>query len=329
MAASIHRAKSWQQPGLEETPEWAFLNRRQLLKKLGHGAAIGGLAMAGGLSGASMRQAVASEDPSAGLYPAKPNLAYRLDRELTPEDINSTYNNFYEFGSHKQIARAAQALRVRPWTVTIDGMVEQPMELGIDDLLAKMDLEERLYRHRCVEAWSMTIPWSGFPLKALVEMAQPLSSAKYVRMETFLDRSMASGQNQFWYPWPYVEGMTIDEAVNELSFMVTGAYGKPLAKQFGSPLRLALPWKYGFKSIKSVVKISFTEERPVSFWEEVAANEYGFWANVNPEVPHPRWSQAQERILHTGEKVPTLLFNGYSEQVAHLYEGLEGEKLYM
>lgn len=322
MVANIICRKSWELAGLSETPESAFLNRRQLM------TGIAALSAVGGMGGFSAGAAFAAEDPSAGLYPFKRNEAFKLDRDLTPEDTNSTYNNFYEFGSHKQISKAAQSLRIRPWTLTIDGLVEKPMELGIDDLIAKMPLEERLYRHRCVEAWSMTIPWSGFTLKSLVEMAKPLSDAKYVRFETFLDKSMASGQGQSWYPWPYVEGVTIEEATNDLAFMVTGAYGKPLAKQFGSPLRLALPWKYGFKSIKSIVKISFTNEAPKSFWQSVGPTEYGFYANVNPKVPHKRWSQATERVLHTGDRVPTLLFNGYGEQVADLYKGMEDQKIW-
>jgi sulfoxide reductase catalytic subunit YedY len=248
---------------------------------------------------------------------------------LTPEKIATTYNNFYEFGSHKQIWQAAQDLRIRPWEVKIDGLVEKEITVGIDDLLAKMPLEERLYRHRCVEAWSMDVPWSGFAMKALVEFAKPLGSAKYVRMETFHDKDMAPGQRQFWYPWPYTEGVTMAEATNELAFLVTGMYGKPVPKQNGAPLRLALPWKYGFKSVKSIVHFSFTEERPKTFWEEIAANEYGFWANVNPEVPHPRWTQARETSITTGEKVPTRLYNGYGEFVAHLYEDLGKERLYM
>lgn len=175
----------------------------------------------------------------------------------------------------------------------------------------------------------MTIPWTGFPLKALVDWAKPLSSATYVRFETFMDPDMAPGQNQFWYPWPYVEGLTMKEAANDLAFMVMGAYGKTLINPHGAPLRLAVPWKYGFKSIKSIVKVTFTDERPLSLWQQLQPSEYGFWANVNPEVPHPRWSQADERVLHTGERVPTLPFNGYAEHVAGLYEGLEGEPLYM
>jgi sulfoxide reductase catalytic subunit YedY len=257
------------------------------------------------------------------------NLRYRLDREISPAELATTYNNYYEFGSSKTIWKNAQALPIRPWMVTIDGLVEKPIEIGVDDLLAKMPLEERLYRHRCVEAWSMAVPWSGFPLKALVELAKPLASAKYLRMVSFNDPEVASGQKAPWYPWPYVEGLTMAEATNELAFMATGVYGKPMPKQNGAPLRLAAPWKYGFKSTKGIVRFEFSETRPVSFWEEIQASEYGFWANVNPEVPHPRWSQASERVLGSGERVPTLLYNGYGEFVADLYQGMKGERLFM
>jgi sulfoxide reductase catalytic subunit YedY len=174
----------------------------------------------------------------------------------------------------------------------------------------------------------MSVPWSGFPMKALVDFAKPLGSAKYVEMQTFMDPKMAPGQRQFFYPWPYTEGLTIAEATNELAFMVTGAYGKPLPKQNGAPLRLATPWKYGFKSVKSIVKFTFTDQRPKTFWEALQESEYGFWANVNPEVPHPRWSQASERVLSTGERRPTLKWNGYGEFVAKLYDGLEKERLF-
>ncbi len=217
----------------------------------------------------------------------------------------------------------------RPWTVVLDGLVEEEQTVDIDALIRGQALEERLYRLRCVEAWAMAVPWTGFPLSDLVALARPLSSAKYLRMETFLDPAMAPNHRQTWYPWPYVEGLTIEEATNELAFMVTGVYGKPLEAQFGAPLRLAVPWKYGFKSIKSIVRISFTDERPVSFWQELQDSEYGFWANVNPEVPHPRWSQATERMLGTDERRPTLKWNGYGEWVAGLYEGLEDERLYV
>ena len=175
----------------------------------------------------------------------------------------------------------------------------------------------------------MTIPWSGFALAKLVELAKPTSSAKFLRMETFMDAKVAPGQKQFWYPWPYVEGLTIAEATNDLAFVVTGAYGKPLAKQNGAPLRLATPWKYGFKSVKSIVRFEFTETRPKSYWEALQASEYGFWANVNPEVPHPRWSQASERVLGTDERRPTLIWNGYGEFVADMYKGLEKERLFV
>ena len=276
----------------------------------------------------NVAQAEGDVDPTVDLYPADRNEFYQIERALTPEDINSRYNNFYEFGSHKEISDRAQALQTRPWTVTIDGEVEEEREVDIDTLIRAMGIEERLYRHRCVEAWSMTIPWSGFPLARLVDYARPLSSAKYVVMQTFQDSSIASGQRQFWYPWPYTEGLTIEEATNDLAFMVTGAYGQPAAKQFGAPLRLAVPWKYGFKSIKSIVRISFTSERPTSFWEQLNASEYGFWANVNPEVSHPRWSQANERVLGENRTIPTVIYNGYGEQVADLYKNMEGERLY-
>ena len=319
----IRTRRGWELSESQATPEAVFFDRRRFLVGATAGAA---LAVAGVTA---PRVARGETDPTADLYPAARNDSYKLDREITPEELSSTYNNFYEFGSHKRIAKAAQSLQLRPWTVKIDGMVEQEREVDIDTLIRAMTLEERLYRHRCVEAWSMAVPWTGFAMADLVAYAKPLSGAKYVRMETFLDPKMASGQKQVWYPWPYVEGVTMAEATNELAFMVTGVYGKPLAKQFGAPLRLALPWKYGFKSIKSIVRLSFTDERPKSFWEEIQASEYGFWANVNPEVSHPRWSQASEEVLGTGDRVPTLLYNGYGDYVADLYKGLEGERLFM
>ncbi len=323
----IHRRRDWAISEALATPEDVFLARRTILKGLGFGGA--GLAFATALR-VRKAQAAGAAEKTADLYPSTRNEAYTIDRELTPEEVNSTYNNFYEFGSHKQIAEAAQSSLVTdPWSITIDGMVDKPQTIAFEDLVRAMPLEERLYRHRCVEAWSMTVPWTGFALSALLDLVSPQAGAKFVRFETFLDPDMASGQKQSWYPWPYVEGVTIEEARNDLAFTVTGAYGKPLEAQFGAPLRLALPWKYGFKSIKSITRISFTDQRPVSFWEEINPQEYGFWANVNPDVPHPRWSQKTERILHTREQVPTLLFNGYGAQVADLYKGLDGESLYM
>src|SRR5262249_6649263 len=245
------------------------------------------------------------------------------------EALSTHYNNFYEFDTSKDVVDLAQALPIRPWTITIDGMVEKPQTIDIDTLLKQMPLEERLYRHRCVEAWSMAVPWSGFPLKSLVDLAAPLSSAKYIRFETFNNPDVAPGMGAAWYPWPYVEGLTMAEATNELAFMVTGMYGKPVPKQNGAPLRLVLPWKYGFKSIKSINHISFTDKRPVTFWQSLQSEEYGFWANVHPELRHPPWSQASERVLGSDERVPTQKWNGYGEYVAHLYDGLQGEKLFM
>jgi len=318
----IHR-RGWEIPERLATPEHLFFDRRAFLAATGAAAA---LALAPELA---LAQRIADlPDPTKDLYPVKRNEKYALDRPVTEERINTNYNNFYEFGTSKNVARASQALKLRPWTVKIDGMVEKEQEIGIDDLLKKVTLEERLYRHRCVEAWSMAIPWSGFPMAQLVDLAKPLSSAKYLRMETFLDKAMAPEQRKIYYPWPYIEGLTMAEATNDLAFMVTGAYGKPLPKVMGSPIRLAVPWKYGFKSIKSIVRFSFTDQRPKGLWEVLQASEYGFWANVNPQVPHPRWSQATEEFIGTGERKPTMLFNGYGDYVAGIYKGLEKERLW-
>jgi sulfoxide reductase catalytic subunit YedY len=321
---NVIRRRGWEMPERLATPEHLAFSRRSLL--------------AGGASAlvlaphAALAQRVSDldkmPDPTADLYPAKRNEKYALDRPITDEKINGNYNNFYEFGTSKSVAAASQALRTRPWMVKIDGMVEKPIEIGIDELIRKMTIEERTYRHRCVEAWSMAIAWTGFPFAKLVDFAKPLGSAKYVRMETFMDAKMAPGQRQTWYPWPYVEGLSLAEAKNELAFLATGAYGHPMAKQHGAPLRLAVPWKYGFKSIKSIVRFSFVEARPKGLWEALQASEYGFWANVNPQVAHPRWSQATEEVIGTGERRPTLLFNGYGEYVADLYKGMESERLW-
>ena len=320
----VIRRPGWYLPESAATPEKLAFSRRSVL--------AGGAALAllpGMASAQRVSDAANLPDPTAGLYPAKRNETYTLSQPITDEKINSHYNNFYEFGTDKDVAASARSLQTRPWTIKIDGMVEQPMEIGIDDLIRKVGLEERTYRHRCVEAWSMAIAWTGFPLAKLVDLACPLGAAKFLRMESFLDRKMAPGQRMTWYPWPYVEGLTMAEASNELAFLVTGAYGHPLAKQHGAPLRLAVPWKYGFKSAKSIVRFSFVDKRPVGMWEDLQSSEYGFWANVNPAVPHTRWSQASEEVIGTGERRPTLIYNGYGEYVADLYKGLENEKLYM
>ena len=315
--------RGWEMRDSAATPEAVFLDRRRIVQAMGLGALA---AAAEGFGLPVFAASGPAPDPSAGLYPVKRNDRYTLDRPITDEKLSTHYNNFYEFTEDKDVD--ADALPVRPWMVAIDGMVEKPMTLDIDDILKRMPLEERLYRHRCVEAWSMAVPWSGFPLKSLVELAKPLGSAKYVRMETFRNPQVAPGQKQFWYPWPYIEGRTMAEATNELAFMVTGMYGHPVPRQDGAPLRLATPWKYGFKSVKSIVKVSFTDQRPKTFWEALQSGEYGFWANVNPDVPHPRWSQASERVLGIDGRRPTLMWNGYGEFVAHMYDDLKGERLF-
>jgi len=325
------RKPRWQISENQVTPEHVFWNRRRVI------AAGGGLMAAGSLGAVlggrlpmepnTAEAAVRMGGPGTVMSPT-PALNQKFAdarREVTDEEVNSTYNNFYEFGSHKRISEASMALDTEGWNLTVDGMVENTFETGIEDLIGKVDLEERIYRHRCVEAWSMVVPWIGFPLHRLIALAQPLSGAKFVRFETFHDPIIARGQRQSWYPWPYVEGLTMEEAANDLALLVVGAYGKVLPQQFGAPLRLHLPWKYGFKSIKSIKRITFTDERPVGFWEELAVREYGFWANVNPAVSHPRWSQANERVLGTDNSIPTTIFNGYGAEVALLYDGLEQE----
>ena len=319
----IKRTKGWEIPERLATDESTYLNRRQLVKGMAAGGLLAGLGLpSAGFAGPKDR-------PALDLYPAKNNPAFTLDRPLTLEEEALNYVNFYEFGSHKKVANATQSMNINPWQLKIDGLVEKELTMDIDQLIRQMPLEERLYRHRCVEAWSMAVPWTGFPLKALLDLAKPLSGAKYIRMETLADKATMPGLQSFWYPWPYIEGLTIEEAATDLTFMATGLYGKPLANQNGAPIRLVTPWKYGFKSIKSIVRISFTDERPISFWESIQASEYGFWANVNPEVPHARWSQANERVLGTGEHLPTLMYNGYGEHVAHLYKGMDKSKLFM
>jgi len=326
----IRRKRGWEIRESRATPEAVFADRRRLIQGMAAGSLVAsGLLASGFLGRALSAQAADEPDPSAALYPVKGNPRYTLDRPVTAEKYATTYNNFYEFGMDKDVWPTAQSLKLRPWTIKIDGLVEKPMTLAIDDLLKQMPLEERLYRHRCVEGWSMAVPWSGFAMARLVALAKPLGSAKYVRMETFMDPATAPEQNKFFYPWPYVEGLTLVEANNELAFLVTGMYGKPVPKQDGAPLRLALPWKYGFKSIKSIVRFEFTEKRPLSYWEQLQSSEYGFWANVNPAVAHPRWSQASERVLGSDERRPTLIWNGYGEFVADLYDGLKGERLFM
>ena len=285
------------------TPQVAFLNRRQLIA----GAAAGfGLA---GVAGASNAQ-----------------------EALTPnswEDITQ-YNNFYEFGTGKtDPSEYAGVLTTTPWTVEIDGMVKNPGKYDIDDIKAAMTIEERIYRFRCVEAWSMVVPWNGFELADLLEVAGVQEGAKYVAFETLYRPEEMRGQRFQSLDWPYVEGLRLDEAMNPLTLMATGLYGKDLPNQNGAPLRLVVPWKYGFKSIKSIVKITITDKQPPTSWNKANAREYGFYSNVNPNVSHPRWSQASERVIGGGlfaKRVPTLMFNGYEDEVASMYEGMDLSK---
>ena len=295
------------------TPEALVLGRRTALA----GAAMGLI-----LPNAALAQ-------SASLAPqATPRFA-DAGRPVTAEADATSYNNYYEFGTDKSIARAAQRLPVAPWSIKIDGMVDKPITMGLEDLLKKVQLEQRVYRHRCVEAWAMTVPWTGFQMSDLIRIAAPTSGAKYVEMETLADPKTMPGLRLSIIDWPYREGLRLDEANNVLTFMATGMYGKDLPKQDGAPIRLVVPWKYGFKSIKSIVRFTFTDKQPVNSWQSTQPGEYGFWANVNPNVPHPRWSQASERLLGSGERVQTQMYNGYGAEVASLYSGMPTDRLFM
>ncbi len=315
----IRIPRGWDVAARHITPEAAVLGRRATLAALGAGAISLGLG----------RRAFAQAIPGAAPGAAGPmNQTYKAGRDITPEKFSTTYNNYYEFSDSKNLWRDAQPMKQRPWSIAIDGMVARPRTIDIDDLFKQVKFEERVYRHRCVETWAMTVPWTGFPLSQLVSLAEPLASAKYVVFQTGQDKSM-SGLDAPFYPWPYTEGVTIEEAANDLAFIATGMYGKPLPPQNGGPIRLTLPWKYGFKSAKAIAKVSFSDERHTTFWEAIGPSEYGFWANVNPDVPHPRWSQASETLLGTNERVPTQIFNGYGDYVASLYAGIKGQSLFM
>ena len=291
------------------TPEKYFYNKRKFLKIFG----VLGLS--------SILSPKISLSFANQVLNVKKNINFINKRPLTDEKYATTYNNFYEFGSSKNIWRSAQKLSTDPWKIAIDGLVEKEIEIDFRDLLEKLgQIEERIYRFRCVEAWAMTLPWSGFQFSKLIDFVKPLNNAKFVKFETFMDKNIARGQKQNWYPWPYTEGLTIEEANNPLSFIATSIYGKELPKQNGAPLRIVLPWKYGFKSIKSIKRISFTDKQPLSFWEQLQPLEYGFYANVNPKYNHPRWSQETEKLIGEEVKVvPTQIFNGYGSYVENLY----------
>ena len=263
----------------------------------------------------------AQENPPAPeIYPARRNRVFVLDRPLSDEAYAASYNNFYEFSVFKGgVYKKAARWRTAPWQIEIGGMVEKPRVFDIAELIRAMPMEERLYRFRCVEAWAMAVPWTGFPLRELIKAVRPLSAARYVRFDAFLNHDEATNQSPSRGPWPYTEGLTMEEAMNELTMLATGIYGHPLPKQHGAPIRLVVPWKYGFKSIKSIVRIDFTTEQPRTFWNSNRPHEYDFIANVDPAVPHPRWSQASEKMIDTGERRPTLAYNGYGEWLADLY----------
>ncbi len=289
------------------TDEKHYLNRRNLIKGLG----------------------------SLLVYPSFTSslLSENIDfditsREPTKYEILTRYNNFFEFGTSKEIWKASQKLNTEKWKISIKGGKYNGKEISLDSFIKNFQLEERIYKFRCVEAWSMIVPWYGFQLSELLKFLEPETDTKYVSFKTFFEPEVAFNQKQTWYPWPYQEIITLEEANNSLAFIATGLYGKKLPNQNGAPIRLVLPWKYGFKSIKSIVKIEFLKEREKSFWETIAPKEYGFWANVNPKVPHRRWSQEFEKDIGTGKRYPTKIFNGYEKWVSHLYKDIDSNSLF-
>ncbi len=302
----IRISKGWEIPEREAAPESVYYGRRKILQ------AMGFLGLEALLPGAE----------TGGLYPAKRNPKYELDRPITEEWAATGYNNFYEFTLDKeQVKNMVGPFQISPWTVEVTGLVNKPGKYDFDDLLRRMPLEERTYRMRCVEAWSMAVPWTGFPVSALIKEVDPKPAAKFMRMVTvYRPKQMPGIGSQPHYPWPYFDALRLDEAMNELALFVTGTYGKALPKQNGAPIRLIVPWKYGLKSLKSIVRIEFTARRPPTFWNQAVPDEYGWYSNVNPKRPHPRWSQATERVIPTMQPRPTLMYNGYEKYVASLYK---------
>ncbi len=332
-------ADDWNSPQKDITPEDVVLNRRKWLRRAG--LATAGLVTAGGIGAGvwwhyfggtdnAVLQAgrigplpETDWDPNS-IYPLeRPRQFAQVDRPITEEPVAARYCNFYEFASTKNVWRYVSDFQPHPWTIRIDGEVEEPKTLDVTSLIRHFagSHEERVYRHRCVETWAMVVPWDGFPLADLIRWVRPKTTARYVRFESFERPEEAGhqGRTANRFPWPYTEGLTMGEATNPLTFIATGMYGHPLLKQHGAPLRLVVPWKYGFKSIKSITRIEFTRMQPTTFWNTLIPNEYGFQANVNPQVPHPRWSQARERMLGTDEPYDTQLYNGYGRWVADLY----------
>jgi sulfoxide reductase catalytic subunit YedY len=297
----------------EVTPKALWASRRDFVRQ----------AMTAGLGGWIAGPLTAN----AGPLGAKPNPAFRVTDPTTPLEKVTTYNNFYEFGTSKEDpAQQATDFKVHPWTVTVEGEVNKPQTFDLDDILKLAPLEERIYRLRCVEAWSMVIPWIGFPLKELLKRADPTGNAKFVEFISLMDPEQMPGQKKAVLDWPYREGLRLDEAMHPLTLLTVGLYGDVLPNQNGAPIRIVIPWKYGFKSVKSIVRIRLTETMPVTSWMKAGPSEYGFYANVNPAVDHPRWSQAKERRIGDFLKRPTLPFNGYGDQVASLYSGMDLSK---
>ena len=317
-------AQPWNAPEREVTPEKAVVSRRKWLKWAGLGAV--GLAAGGGFAWWRYRgtdaEVLAAGQPSAPVVfgPTTPDQRFTdAGRPLTDETAAARYCNFYEFTSTKSVWRHVEGFKTRPWTVAVTGLVRRPSTLDMDQLARLFPREERIYRHRCVEAWAMVVPWIGFPLADLLRHVEPLPAARYLRFTGFDRPDEASHMRDRSFPWPYTEGLTLAEATNELAFVATGMYGHSLLKQHGAPIRVVLPWKYGFKGAKSIVGIELTATRPATFWNTLAPHEYDFTANVNPQVDHPRWSQRTERMLDTGDRYQTMMYNGYGDWVARLY----------
>jgi len=325
----IHIHPSWHLPDSQATPEAAFYSRRRFLKStIGAGVGLSALALTG-------CQPPDRPEPELERTLGRPlgrvtKAAEFVDagRPVTLQTYASRYNNYYEFGSTKGIWPNAQALPTDPWTLKVGGLVNNPKTYDLDDLTRAFPLEERTYRFRCVEAWAMVVPWLGFPMRRILEAVEPTAAAKYVKFTSYYDAQVCPGPAYGFalnLPWPYVEGLSVAEMANDLAFFAVGIYGRTLPKQHGAPIRMVVPWKYGFKGGKAIVNIEFVAERPATYWNTISPNEYGFEANVNPEVPHPRWSQATERLVGEGsnpyawEKQPTVLYNGYGEYVADLY----------
>jgi sulfoxide reductase catalytic subunit YedY len=314
-------------PSHEITPEGVYFNRRNFLRA--------GVAAASAITTGIVYRQLNRPGSDIVETPRLPNLVTRresasqnngfdVDEQQTPLQSVANYNNFYEFSTNKEaVASAARKFVTRPWTVTVDGLVKNPRVFDLEDLLRISPPEERVYRMRCVEAWSMVIPWAGYSLSRLLDRVEPTGKAKYVAFETLLDPERMPGQRTATLDWPYVEGLRLDEAMHPLTLLASGLYGRELPSSNGAPLRLVVPWKYGFKGIKSIVKITLTDVQPETTWNSAAPREYGFFSNVNPQVAHPRWSQATEQRIGESGRRPTLMFNGYAEQVSHLYAGMD------